>query len=58
MKNLNFPAYRIVQDVTPDSQLGEYPQELWDKVLKDIFQAIDENTEAYDECEERIYHVK
>ena len=55
MNNLTFPAYRIVEDITPDEQLGKYSQDLWNKVLSDIYQAIDENSEDWELCERKIF---
>ena len=55
MKKLTFPAYRIVGEFTPDEQLGRYRYDLWIKVERDISKAIKENSEAYDECERKIF---
>ena len=56
--DLRFPSYRTVNDVLPDEHLGTYSASLWVKVMKDIKGALQENSEAYDECEEKIFKVK
>lgn len=55
MNNLRFPSFRIVDDVTPDEQLGKYSPELWEKVENDIYRALLENSETYSELEERYF---
>jgi len=58
LKNLQFPSHRIVDDATSPDHLGKMSAELWDIVEHDIHQAIQENSEAYDDCERKIYDSK
>ena len=55
LNKLQFPSYRIVEDITTDEQLGKYSPELWELVHTNISYAIGENSKVYDDCERKMY---